>query len=234
MEAELIYKDLYDLSSGKNVKVALCGDMNKQTYVSISLSYFGQRKEVSVRNSQELEERAKGFVSTVLEKRKNVRKENEAADELLRQLRKDESVPRKKRKRSSSPKLGRKLPDHVAKELGMIYEPTEEQGVVSIFGKVHEKLGFEEIWRVEQGYPDASAKMNGKLVDIEYEFRSSRFGKHVRGKQWVPGSRLTFIVCWIQDRTVSQLMSAEYPNLKELPDNLRVISLRDYAFGRTV
>lgn len=78
---------------------------------------------------------------------------------------------------------------------GMVYAPTNEQGVVLLFGMMAKELGF-EVEMVRTGYPDCEAKRmgaDGKLrkVRIEFEFVSSRFDHDPE--------ECDLIVCWEDD-----------------------------------
>lgn len=49
--------------------------------------------------------------------------------------------------------------------------PKNEQGVVYLFSKYHEKLGFEKILRIGTRFPDVIAMRDGKSVSIELEYK---------------------------------------------------------------
>jgi len=79
----------------------------------------------------------------------------------------------------------------------MMYEPTNEQGVVFLFGMVSEELGFsiEGIW---VDFPDCEAKRivnrttgQQQRVKIEFEYKSKEFEKHIHEEQ-----DCDLIVCW--------------------------------------
>ena len=83
---------------------------------------------------------------------------------------------------------------------GLRHAPTNEQGVVYLFGMVSRELGF-NVESVRQGFPDCEAKYlhdtRKKLwakARIEFEFRSSAFLEHGHD----PAS-CDFIVCWDHD-----------------------------------
>ena len=57
--------------------------------------------------------------------------------------------------------------------------PENEQEIVYLFSKYHEKLGFSEITRFDPSRsPDCYAIKDGKEVGIEIEFKLSKFSKH--------------------------------------------------------
>lgn len=83
---------------------------------------------------------------------------------------------------------------------GMRYAPTNETGVILLFGLLAQDLGF-AIEGLRPGFPDCDAK---RLVDprrdlwaavrIEFEFRSSGFRSHA-----AEASRCDLVVCWEHD-----------------------------------
>jgi hypothetical protein len=78
----------------------------------------------------------------------------------------------------------------------MLHEPTNEQGVVLLFGMMAEELGF-IIENVRTAYPDCEAKRRvGKdswqRIRIEFEYLSSRFNH--------PEDGCDLIICWRNDR----------------------------------
>lgn len=57
--------------------------------------------------------------------------------------------------------------------------PQNEQEVVYLFSRIHEKLGFEKILKfTSASTPDCIALKNGKEVGIELEFKLKSFFKH--------------------------------------------------------
>lgn len=96
---------------------------------------------------------------------------------------------------------------------GFLFEPTNEMGVVLLFGMLFWRLGF-IIESAQIGYPDCRAKLEvepGRWQDvgIEFELHSRHFLAHRHDP-----SRCDFIVCWIH-------------NWKGCPPNLQVIELRE-------
>jgi Homing endonuclease associated repeat len=78
---------------------------------------------------------------------------------------------------------------------GFVYGPTNENGVLCLFGAMAEKLGF-KIVRIQVGYPDCEAMRvikGGRLVPvrIEFEYESRNFYAHMHDPK---GCDL--IVCW--------------------------------------
>ena len=96
---------------------------------------------------------------------------------------------------------------------GFLFEPTNEMGVVLLFGMLFWRLGF-IIESAQIGYPDCRAKLEvepGRFQDvgIEFELHSRHFLAHRHDPR-----RADFIVCWIH-------------NWKGCPPNLQVIELRE-------
>jgi hypothetical protein len=96
---------------------------------------------------------------------------------------------------------------------GFLFEPTNEMGVVLLFGMLFWRLGF-IIESAQIGYPDCRAKLEvepGRWQDvgIEFELHSRHFLAHRHDPR-----RADFIVCWIH-------------NWKGCPPNLQVIELRE-------
>ena len=64
---------------------------------------------------------------------------------------------------------------------GRVYAPVNEMGVVALFAKISEELGF-IIEEVKADYPDCVARRQvdrgWERVGIEFEFRSSNFERH--------------------------------------------------------
>ncbi len=78
---------------------------------------------------------------------------------------------------------------------GFIYGPTNENGVLCLFGAMAEKLGF-KIARIQIGFPDCEAMRvmpGGRLkpMKIEFEYESKNFYSHMHDPK---GCDL--IVCW--------------------------------------
>lgn len=96
---------------------------------------------------------------------------------------------------------------------GFLFEPTNEMGVVLLFGMLFWRMGF-IIESAQIGYPDCRAKLEvepGRWQDvgIEFELCSRHFLAHRHDPR-----RADFIVCWIHD-------------WKNCPPNLQVIELRE-------
>ena len=81
---------------------------------------------------------------------------------------------------------------------GLRYAPTNELGVVLLFGKLAEELGI-VVEGVQNGFPDCDAKLkrsDGSYegVRIEFEYNSQSFERHGHNP-----NECDLIVCWIHD-----------------------------------
>lgn len=80
---------------------------------------------------------------------------------------------------------------------GLIYGPLNENGVIFLFSKIHDKLGI-NIEAIQAAYPDAKARRKtGKGwedVWIEFEYKSSSFKAHKHDSK-----ECDMIVCWEHD-----------------------------------
>lgn len=79
----------------------------------------------------------------------------------------------------------------------LLHEPTNEQGVVVLFGSMAMALGF-SIERIGMGFPDCEAKQRvsggWRRVRIEFEYRSRNFERHGHD-----AGGCDLIVCWEHD-----------------------------------
>ncbi|MEX2091747.1 MAG: hypothetical protein WD971_03670 [Pirellulales bacterium] len=95
---------------------------------------------------------------------------------------------------------------------GMIYGPVNELGVVALFAKVCEEMGF-IIEETRAEYPDCVARQQIKRgwerIAIEFEYRSSNFLRHGHDP-----ALCDLIVCWEHDWERSPV---------------RVLSLKEYV-----
>jgi predicted transport protein len=81
---------------------------------------------------------------------------------------------------------------------GLVYAPTNEQGVVFLFGKTAHEFGM-YVELIRTGYPDCIAKRyvgkdQWEEIKIEFEFRSSDFSRHKHNVE-----DADMIVCWEHD-----------------------------------
>ena len=96
---------------------------------------------------------------------------------------------------------------------GVLFTPVDELGVVCLFFKHHEKLGFPYIVRVSDRFPDVTAiDENGEFVKIELEYRASDFIAHGH-----PPDDCDYVVCWENDL---KEVSEEFPRIISLSDEV--------------
>jgi hypothetical protein len=82
---------------------------------------------------------------------------------------------------------------------GLTYAPINEQGVVLLFGKLCDELGF-SVEAIHQGFPDAEVidyranPSRGKRKKIEFEYASSNFLRQKHNS-----ADCDIIVCWEDD-----------------------------------
>jgi hypothetical protein len=95
---------------------------------------------------------------------------------------------------------------------GLRHAPTNELGVVFLFGMLAEELGF-IVEGIQSGFPDCDAKLkrpDGSYegVRIEFEYKSKSFEGHSHNS-----SECDVIVCWLHDWTNCPLEIIELPSL---------------------
>jgi len=80
---------------------------------------------------------------------------------------------------------------------GIIYGPLNENGVIFLFSKVHNRLGI-NIEAIQPGFPDAKGRRKVRKgwedIWIEFEFKSSQFKVHGHDPK-----ECDAIVCWEHD-----------------------------------
>ena len=80
---------------------------------------------------------------------------------------------------------------------GLIYGPLNENGVIFLFSKIHDKLGI-NIEAIQAAYPDAKARRRTAKgwedIWIEFEYKSSQFKIHKHDPK-----ECDIIVCWEHD-----------------------------------
>jgi len=81
---------------------------------------------------------------------------------------------------------------------GLTYEPINEHGVIFLFGKLHNQLGF-TVEAIQKSFPDVRAKRKNERgllepISIELEHKSSNFIDHGH-----PTDGCDVIVCWEHD-----------------------------------
>ncbi len=98
---------------------------------------------------------------------------------------------------------------------GLRHAPTNEAGVVFLFGHMSRRLGF-LVEALQTGYPDCEAKRlvgpdEWQTVRIEFEYESKNFHTHRHDP-----AGCDVIVCWKH-------------NWPECPEHIEVIALSDHV-----
>lgn len=87
------------------------------------------------------------------------------------------------------------------------YTPTNEQEVVVLFFKIMKRLGFTQIVKIQQRFPDAIViDKSGKQKTIEFEYFSSNYKRHLPEKS-------DLIVCWINNKSFKDIEIIELSSL---------------------
>jgi len=95
-----------------------------------------------------------------------------------------------------------------------MFIPRNELGVLYLFSRLHEKMGFEEVVDVSPLTPDIIAKRNGKQVFIELEFKSGGAFSHYRVADEDPREGK-----WIKEENVWKFVLNTGGIGKEVPDS---------------
>jgi len=74
------------------------------------------------------------------------------------------------------------------------FEPHNEMGVVFLFGRFYDVLGFEGIVHVGTRCPDCIVVRKGRSLRVEFEHRSSNYLNHRHAL-----TQADVLVCWTQD-----------------------------------
>lgn len=110
-------------------------------------------------------------------------------------------------------------------DLGILGSPVNEMGVVALFAKIHQHIGFPTIVKIQQDFPDCVAECDRDgerfRAKIEFKFSSSQCYKNksregVRGKSLFVIKEVDYLVCWQKD---SDKLERETP--------VEIISLKD-------
>lgn len=96
---------------------------------------------------------------------------------------------------------------------GLIYGPLNENGVIFLFSKIHDKLGI-NIEAIQASYPDAKARRKTAKgwedIWIEFEYKSSNFKIHKHEPK-----ECDIIVCWEHDWMESPIEVIELKSIIE-------------------
>lgn len=77
------------------------------------------------------------------------------------------------------------------------FEPHNEMGVVFLFGRFYDLVGFEGIVHIGTRCPDCIAVRRGKTLRVEFEFRSSNYLHHRHAL-----TQADVLVCWTADADI--------------------------------
>lgn len=85
--------------------------------------------------------------------------------------------------------------------IGLAEGPVNEQGVVFLFAKIHHIIGFPEIEKPKQEFPDCRATClrgnhSGKRVNIEFKFLSKDAFKKKRPIEKYIEKDICYLICW--------------------------------------
>lgn len=100
--------------------------------------------------------------------------------------------------------------------------PKNEEELKRIFFKIEELLGFKDV-RLYMTYPDASAFYNGKEINIEFEYDSSKFKKHGHDE-----NICDMIICWEHDYNSLKVPVLEISTLSKNWLDLRQKAIQEY------
>lgn len=103
------------------------------------------------------------------------------------------------------------------------FVPRNENGVVYVFALIAEALGF-TVSSVQAGFPDCRATWGQKRVRIEFEYRSSNFGRHGHDAK-----SCDLVVCWKHDWPTmpAGLAPLELRKLFALARDVFIVAYRD-------
>jgi predicted RNA-binding protein with PUA-like domain len=97
--------------------------------------------------------------------------------------------------------------------LGM-NEPTNHEGVVTLFSKIHREIGYPFIRDINQYFPDAIVEdSDGKEKRIEFEFDSADFLRDMQKGKHDP-KECDVIVCWKDSWGATRLIDRQTKRLK--------------------
>ena len=106
-----------------------------------------------------------------------------------------------------------------------LYGPvTEESGVIIVFTKIHEQLGFKKLVPYSsRGFDIDKIDYKGESVTVEFEYFSSNFIHHGHPQKMTDGNKYV-VICWTDDCDLKEKIRKDYN--KELEE---VICLEKYV-----
>lgn len=92
-----------------------------------------------------------------------------------------------------------------------LYSPvTEESGVIMVFTKIHEQLGFKKlVTSSARGFDIDSIDYNGRDVTVEFEYVSSNYIRHEHPFKMID-ERKYVVICWYDDCDLKSKLKKEY------------------------
>ena len=85
----------------------------------------------------------------------------------------------------------------IIRNLGFKFLERNEQFVVALFSKLHQKLGYRRIIRIKTTFPDAEVEDNkGNIKNIEFEYDLSKFKSHIKKEDKNHHKKCDIIICW--------------------------------------
>jgi hypothetical protein len=105
---------------------------------------------------------------------------------------------------------GKPAPPQPLNKLGLLFEPQTHEEMMFLFSKMHEKIGFPYITKIQAAYPDVLALDSDRTIKrIEIETFASQFDHDPKG--------CDFIVCWENDL---EPVPEDWPEIIQLKDYL--------------
>ena len=92
-----------------------------------------------------------------------------------------------------------------------LYSPvTEEAGVIMVFTKLHEQLGFKKlVTSSARGFDIDSIDYKGQDVTVEFEYVSSNYIRHEHPFKMIDGRKYV-VICWYDDCDLKAKLKREY------------------------
>jgi len=95
-------------------------------------------------------------------------------------------------------------------KLGLLFEPQTHEEMLFLFSKLHQKLGFPYIIKIQVAYPDVYVLDSDRTIKrVEIEIYASQFDHDSKG--------CDFIVCWENDL---ESVPEDWPEIIQLKDYL--------------
>ena len=85
----------------------------------------------------------------------------------------------------------------IIRNLGFKFLERNEQFVVALFSKLHQKLGYRKIIRIKTEFPDAEVEDDkGNIKNIEFEYDLIKFKSHIKKEDDNYHKKCDIIICW--------------------------------------